>query len=367
MNKVSVVIPVKNSHDHIHACVESLLAQEYDAFEVIVVGDKNDTSWPALADIPDERLVRVPVEVSMNGATRDANLKRNIGLSLATGDVLAMTDSDMVLRQRWIADGVALTTRYPVVASSMISLSEGFLGQYIDKNVIGSRTPRFNQDYVLNADNYGRSGFKPPVTANLFLRREVLTATGGPSASFTRSYEDYEWARRIVDAGFSILTTSALAGYHDHRTGMRQMVRDYKRSGRGCADYIVTYPYCRLAKTRARQAGVITGAIPAGAAALAINAASTVAAAGIFSLIVMMISVLRVKTLASLLYPWVSLTLGLTFWWGLTGQLLQNLPSVTLGRASLPLPIGSVATPMMHLTTDSFFDIAGPDERKDSI
>ena len=180
--RVSVIVPVKNSAATIDDCVTSILSQDYGDFQVVVVGDVDDSSWPALADISDPRLVRVPVTVSMNGATRDANLKRSIGLSMADGEIIAMTDSDMTLRPGWLADGALLTDTYDVVASSMISTTSGFLGEYVDNNRVGSRTPRYDNSYVLTAQNFGNRGFKPPVTANLFMRRHVYDVTSGPES-----------------------------------------------------------------------------------------------------------------------------------------------------------------------------------------
>jgi glycosyltransferase involved in cell wall biosynthesis len=345
------VIPVKNSGSTIRQCVESILTQDYSNFEIIVVGDGGDTSWPALASISDERLIRIPVEISMNGATRDANLKRSIGLTVASGDVIAMTDSDMSLRPGWLTNGVALTRRYDAAASSMVSTATGFLSQYIDSNRVGSRTPRYRDTYVLNAENFGSRGFKPPVTANLFMRRRVYDVTEGPNPAFTRSYEDYEWARRIVDAGFSIFSTDELAGDHSHRARVREALKDYRRSGRGCADYIITHPHCELAKARARQcAGIATtlplglaigffGGAPVRIAAIATFAAAATAAVGL--------SWYRTRTWAALMYPLITLLLGLAFWAGLSGQLARNRPRVTLRRASLPAPAGVILSEIL--------------------
>lgn len=341
---ISVVVPVKNSATEIHACVQSLLNQDYPNFEVIVVGDDDDTSWPALAHIADDRLVRVPIRVRMNGATRDANLKRRIGLARATGEVLAMTDSDMVLRAQWMADGARLLETYDIVASSMVSTSHGFLGQYIDRNVLGSRTPRYADDVTLTTANFGRKGHKPPVTANLFLRRAVLTATGGPSPAFTRSYEDYEWARRMVDAGFSIHCTSALASSHTHRTATRQIMRDYHRSGRGCADYVITHPHCYFARARMVHGLAIPMAALSGVGLVWFLGPWAAMVGAAVVLAVMVASLLTVRTPVSLLYPLVTLALGLTFWSGLVRQLVGNRPRLRLRieLPQLPQPIGEL-------------------------
>jgi glycosyltransferase involved in cell wall biosynthesis len=345
MSRVSVVIPVKNSERHIRTCVDSLLSQEHEDFEVIVVGDERDSSWRALGDIHDRRLRCLPVKVSMNGATRDANLKRRIGLTHATGDVLALTDSDMVLRPGWISGGVAMLEDNAVVASSMISRSSSFVGRYVDDNALGSRYPSYTREFTLTRETYGRPGFKPPVTANLFMRREVVEATGGPDPSFTRSYEDYEWARRIIDAGFDIRCTDKLASVHNHRTSPGQLMRDSYKAGRGCADYVVTFPRCRFSRMRVRQAGMSLLGVLAALLGIVADPRAIVAFAAM-AVGLTLVSWAKVGRPAGALYPLITLPLGLAFVAGLVVQLFANRPRIRFMRAELPLPSGALVPPL---------------------
>jgi glycosyltransferase involved in cell wall biosynthesis/putative flippase GtrA len=324
----SVVIPVRNSGDTIRGCVASILAQTYPNLEVIVVGDPDDTSWEALADLAaDPRLQRIGVSLDRDGATRDANAKRAEGLRLARGDVLVLTDSDMKMRADWLADGIdTLRVGHHAVASSMIAEGVGYFGTYIDRNQIASRTPRYAHEYGLSADNYGRRTRKPPVTANLFLHRAVYEAVGGPDPRFTQSYEDFEWARRIVDAGATIWSTPKLAGFHAHRVTPRQLVRDYRRSGRGAGMYVRKYPHCRLTQRRRLHALLVPGTlalIVAGtAASLALGQGRMCTTAIVTATVgICVLSAARARSVTALSYPAVTLVLGLCFWSGLAAQL----------------------------------------------
>lgn len=327
----SIVVPVRNSAATIGECVASLLAQDYQNLEVIVVGDSLDSSWAILSPMAaaDARLRLIGVELDRGQGTRDANAKRLIGLQVAHGQVIAMTDSDMILDEHWLGHGIAmLLTGHDGIASGMISKAAGFLGGYIDHNRVGGSTPDLGHSYTLTRATYGKSGFKPPVTANLILRRELYDATGGPDPAFTNSYEDYEWARRIIDAGFAIFYTPALSGQHHHRATLRQMIRDYRRSGRGCADYIRKHPTCRLAQNRLSQAAMIPLAVVTAVAGGITHPWITATLAVLGGVILTVTSAVRSRSVIGGIYPAVTLTLGLAFWWGIVSTLITP-PTIT--------------------------------------
>lgn len=318
MKSVSVVIPVKNSARTIGRTVRSLLEQDYAGpLEIVLVGDVGDTSWAALGD--DLAAVRA-VETSVHTGGRDSNHKRNLGLEVATGDVLCLTDSDMVLPRDWVATGVALLDEgWACVAGGMASVSSGFWGGYVDGNALASKTPRLEHDYVADAATLGKKGVKPPITANVFFARAVLEQVGGLDPEFVHSYEDYEWFQRIVDAGFAILCTARLTAEHYHRQGWRDLLREYNRSGRGCAQFVRKHRDALFSRKRRRDLATVC-AMPLIAVALAVlaafaplvaGAAVATGAAGFLAL--SGFSVLRARRASAVLFPAVTLVLGLSF------------------------------------------------------
>jgi GT2 family glycosyltransferase len=323
MKTVSVVIPVKNSGRTIARTVHSLLNQSYSGpVEVILVGDVDDTTWEPLTNEIASGLVKI-VETQIETGGRDSNHKRNLGLQVATGDVLCLTDSDMVLPYRWIETGLELLEEgWACTAGGMASVSRGFWGAYVDENPFASKTPRVEADYVANAQTLGRKGVKPPITANVFFTRAVYERVGGLDPAFVHSYEDYEWFQRIVDAGFEILCTQRLTADHYHRQGWRDLVREYNRSGRGCAQFVRKHREAFFSRKRRRDLttvcavlvvallAVLAAALIPGAAlpALVTMGAGALAFAGVSGL-----SVARSGRLSAIIFPAVTLVLGLSF------------------------------------------------------
>lgn len=324
-----MIVPVKNSGHVVPELVASLLAQDYrGAFEIILVGDPDDTSWDALhGEIDAGRIVAIAASIDCLG--RDTNAKRQIGLQHARGDVFAFTDSDMVLPKDWLSRGVVrLSEGYQAVAGSMIAIDDGFWGNYVDGNPIGGKTPRMRENYLLTTENVASR--KLPVTANFFCTRQVYEMVDGPDGSFVHTYDDYEWFSRMLRAGIPIYCDQDLPGHHHHRQGFRALIGEYRNSGWGCADFIVAHLPCPFARRRLKQLAAVTLAPLAVVALVVLVAAMSLSltqalliavatgAAGVAALC--LFSGLKAHRWQALGYPFVTFVLGMAFVWAAWGR-----------------------------------------------
>ena len=89
--KFSIIVPVYKVEEYLPECVDSLLKQSYDDFEVILVDDGSPDGCPQLCDAYAQKDRRIKVVHKENGGLSDA---RNAGISAATGDYLLFVDSD---------------------------------------------------------------------------------------------------------------------------------------------------------------------------------------------------------------------------------------------------------------------------------
>ena len=88
---VSIIIPVYNSVDGIAGCLDSILAQTYPDFEVIIVDDGSEDGSTQLCQEYAERDARIQVLTKKNEGVSAA---RNQGIKLAKGEFLQFVDSD---------------------------------------------------------------------------------------------------------------------------------------------------------------------------------------------------------------------------------------------------------------------------------
>ena len=316
--EVSVVIPVKNSQRTILKTVNSLLAQDYAALtEVIVVGDVGDPTWQALEGVRDPRLIIIEHE-EIPGRLEPA-IKRDVGLRKATGDLLALSDSDIIMDPDWLSRGVALLVaqRGGVVCGGMRSAENSFWGRFVDGNSLAAKTPRVPHSYRVTARNFGKYGRKPPITANALMTRQVYDECPMDD-SWPYGYEDYEWFWRIAKAGHQIFYAAGLTGAHHHRRSFRALAWEYRVSARGCAHFIQAHPDSPLARKRQSQAAMLP------LAGLAFLGGAGIAAFSGYGRLMMIVTalaacglalreVLRARSVEAVVYPVAGFALGTLF------------------------------------------------------
>ena len=89
--KISVIIPVYNAADLLPRAVGSILMQEFDDFEVILVNDGSTDYSASVCDEMAEQEMRVRVIHKENGGVSSA---RNAGLDAARGEFVMFVDAD---------------------------------------------------------------------------------------------------------------------------------------------------------------------------------------------------------------------------------------------------------------------------------
>lgn len=97
--KISVIVPIYNAESTINRCVDSILEQSYNEFELILV---NDGSKDHSGDICDEyarKDSRIKVIHKANGGVSSA---RNAGLYAASGEYITFIDSDDYIGREYL-------------------------------------------------------------------------------------------------------------------------------------------------------------------------------------------------------------------------------------------------------------------------
>ena len=89
--KFSIIVPVYKVENYLSQCVDSILAQTYKNFELILVDDGSPDSCPFICDTYGDKDCRVKVIHKENGGLSSA---RNIALPEAKGEYIVYLDSD---------------------------------------------------------------------------------------------------------------------------------------------------------------------------------------------------------------------------------------------------------------------------------
>lgn len=99
MKKVSIVIPVYNVRSYLPECLDSILGQSYQSWEVILVDDGSTDDSGAICDRYAAGDSRFRVIHKPNGGAASA---KNAGLDAVSGDYVAFVDSDDYVDPYWL-------------------------------------------------------------------------------------------------------------------------------------------------------------------------------------------------------------------------------------------------------------------------
>lgn len=89
--KISIIVPVYKVEQYIHKCIDSILAQTFTDFEIILVDDGSPDKCGEICDDFAKKDNRIKVIHKSNGGVSSA---RNRGIDTAKGDYIAFIDPD---------------------------------------------------------------------------------------------------------------------------------------------------------------------------------------------------------------------------------------------------------------------------------
>jgi glycosyltransferase involved in cell wall biosynthesis len=196
--RVSVIIPAHNASVSLAETLDSVIAQTYEDWEAIVADDASSDGTGELAESyhPRVKCVRSPRKLGIGGA-------RNLALTRATGELVALLDADDVWLPQYLERQL---TRYDraVAGGEKVGIV------CCDAFELGPEGPR-------EGTSSQRIGWVEPVTLTTLLRnnticisaivpRDLIDQLGG-FATDCLGTEDYDLWLRILETGRTVLAT----------------------------------------------------------------------------------------------------------------------------------------------------------------
>ena len=203
---ISVVIPTKNRHAMLAEAIASVLRQDFNDYEIVVVDDGVGAAEFIAEWFAAERGVRC-ADNAQAGQVR----ARNLGVSLARGEIVAFLDDD----DRWGAKSYLSTVRAAIEGQKAATFASGEI-VVVDDDLRVVETMPFAASTSPEAI---RSDNKILVSGFAFSR--ALSACLGPFDESLPIYWDWDWYLRLHAAGvaFHDLGPQAVAiTAHRHAT-----------------------------------------------------------------------------------------------------------------------------------------------------
>lgn len=109
MPQISVIVPVYNIKSYLDRCVQSLIKQSFDDYEIILVDDGSSDGSELLCDHYDSIYEKVKVIHKKNGGLSDA---RNCGLKYSKAKYVIFVDSDDYVDSNYVSYLFELVGKY---------------------------------------------------------------------------------------------------------------------------------------------------------------------------------------------------------------------------------------------------------------
>ncbi len=259
--KLSFIVPVYNVASYLQKCVDSLIAQDYSDYEIILVDDGSTDESPQICELYatearqyNDQLPSIKVIHQPNCGL---SVARNAGLSIAQGDYVCFVDSDDYWEKNVLSELMTqidkehldvLRFDYQNVRINNEGLYEAFQPYKFPHRV------DIRHD-VVDGETYMDERMGYTCYAWQFVINHELTSTFMPGIHF----EDTEWLPRMMLKAKRVNSTSRVIynyfireGSITHVQGNRAKV---KRNVDNCLDvikqynlYIEHYPNCRWLK-----------------------------------------------------------------------------------------------------------------------
>ena len=108
LKKVTVLMPVYNSEKYLKESIDSILNQTYENFELLILDDAStDNSVKIINSYKDDR-----IKLFKNEKNKGISYTRNKGVELATGEFIALMDSDDISKKNRLEVEVKFLEKY---------------------------------------------------------------------------------------------------------------------------------------------------------------------------------------------------------------------------------------------------------------
>lgn len=182
---ISIISPTYNHEKYIEECIESVLCQSYENWEMIIVDDASTDKTPEMVQKYVNKDSRIKlIRHNENYGPFYLDKTYNEALSIAKGDWIAILEGDDVWLPYKLEKQVEILNKYP---SENIVLVSSFIGHIReDLNIVIVPNPKISlftknipKNSPYNPLEFLLLGFNPVYSQTVLIRRKALEKIGG--------------------------------------------------------------------------------------------------------------------------------------------------------------------------------------------
>ena len=218
---VSVVINTLNRAAYLKNALRALEGLDYPSIEVVVVNGPSTDDTDTVLDGWDTRIKR--------GRCAEANLavSRNVGIALASGDIIAFIDDDAAPHPRWITELVEGFRDPRIGALGGFTIDNTGVRWQVRKTVCDRFGNAFNVSNLFDERPLCRPGspyYPSLLGTNAAFRATAIRQIAGFDHAFAYMLDETDVCLRLIDAGWRV-------GYQPDAMVYHQFAPSHIRSG----------------------------------------------------------------------------------------------------------------------------------------
>lgn len=191
MCRLSIIVPIYNVEKYLHRCIESLIHQKVEEYEILLVNDGAKDESPTIAE---EYSKEYPYIKTIHQKNKGLSGARNTGLIHARGKYVMFIDSD-----DWIVEN-SLNTILEQAESCELDVGVADF-QFVNENgeIKENEDTPFHSDEVMTGGEYLKESLKTSITMmvwkSIYSRKFLIENNLFFREGF--NHEDEEWMPRV--------------------------------------------------------------------------------------------------------------------------------------------------------------------------
>ena len=229
---ISVIVPCKNRIDKLTLCINSIYEsiefakkeQEFD-YEILVVNDHSDEGFK-------EKIQELfPKVLIVDSDGSGPGYARNLGIKSTKGEYIFFTDSDCVVSNDWILEGINILDK----TNALVVQGIPWLFQQNENVYMGSQEQRL-YEIMFSTYLYGENKTRMTDSRNLIMNRNVTKVLGDVVFAENMSKATAEsrlFGNRCLEHNVEVLFDKNLRIYHEDSKNIEAVCKQKYRHGSG--------------------------------------------------------------------------------------------------------------------------------------
>ncbi|MCL4246147.1 MAG: glycosyltransferase family 2 protein, partial [Candidatus Dadabacteria bacterium] len=230
-----MIIPFLNAEKYFREAIESVLAQTYTEWELILVDDgSTDGSTQIALDYKNRYEGRVIYTEHEGHLNKGISASRNLGFRSARGNYIAMLDADDAWTKYKLGQQMEIFQTYP--DAGMVSGNTKYWYSWTG-NPNDLSLDRYMHDNMNSGTSVLNTLVAPPLLltltlngqidpismSNIMLKRETIENAGGFEDAFTSMHEDQAFLAKVYLSSPVFVSASCWDFYRQHRESCHQV------------------------------------------------------------------------------------------------------------------------------------------------